>query len=380
LLAVLRVIFEKRPRELDSRDAWRAGALAALAGMLVQSCFSFVFHTIPGIILLGICLGMLSHKEAESPGLRANTSRILLALAAIASALMLLPAGLKGTRATLALWSTWFSKQPETSAESRIDALTEAIRIWPLAELYQTRAGVFQMLALKQTGSPGFNEPAELSIADYTEAARLHPREPSYPVNRANLLSQLGHDNEAEAAFASGIRLQGGMEPGFRGHFSLATHQLRKGLKSLDAGNKEAALTSLEISAKEIEAAVSKMHWVTAEMHEPRAAIHESLGTLRETTGDRDGARAAYDFAAALQKGKRAHYRAGSLIGKMAVEAWSQRQPSKALTLFIEARKRVAQAGNELPAGVTPSQQAEYIAYLDRSIAFLKGAKVQPAE
>lgn len=394
LTAILRVLFEKRPQEADTRDAWRIGALAALAGMMVQSCFSFVFHLIPGVILLGICLGMLSRSEPKPSGSHRHGSkapnaqdprsayvpRILLTLAAIGCALMLLPAGWKGTRATRVLWSTWFSKQPETSAESRIDALTEAIRIWPLAEFYQTRAEISQKLSLAQNGSPGFTEPAELAISDYAEAARLNPREPSYPINRANLLSQLGRDSEAEADYARGIQLQGGMEPGFRGHFSLANHHFRKGLKYLDAGNKETALSSFEIAAEEIETACSMMHWVIKEMIEPRVAIHESLGTMREATGDRDGALEAYDFAAKLQQGKRVNYRAGALIGKMAVETWSQRQPSKAMALFIEARWRISQAGGELPAGVTPSQQVEYTAYLDRSIAFLKGAKVQPAE
>jgi tetratricopeptide (TPR) repeat protein len=380
LASVLRIFFENRPREADGRDAWRIGALAALAGMFVQSCFSFVFHLMPGVILLGICLGMLSRTEAEPSGIRTLAARVMLTLAAIGCALMLLPAGWKGTRATLVLWSTWFSKQPETSAESRIDALTEAIRIWPLAELYQTRGEIFQKLSLGQAGSSGFTEPANLAMADYLEAARLHPYEPGYPINRANLLSQLGCDADAEAAYASGIRLQGGMEPGFRGHFSLANHHFRKGLKCLEAGHQEEALASLEIAADEIETACSMMHWVTKDMVEPRIAIHESLGTLREATGDREGALAAYDFAAALHQGKRVHYRAAVLIGKTAVEAWSQRQPSKAMALFIEARKRIGQAGGELPAGITPSQQAEYIAYLDRTIAFLKGAKVRPEE
>jgi hypothetical protein len=170
------------------------------------------------------------------------------------------------------------------------------------------------------------------------------------------------------------------MEPGFRGHFSLANHHLSKGLHYLDAGDPEAALSALEVAAQAIETSVAMMHWVIPDMREPRVAIHESLGTMRETTGDPDGALEAYNFAAGLYNGRRVHYRAGSLIGKTAVEAWSRRQSSKALALFIEARRRVAQAGNELPAGVTPGQQAEYIAYLDRTIAFLKGAKVLPAE
>ena len=37
-------------------------------------------------------------------------------------------------------------------------------------------------------------------------------------------------------------------------------------------------------------------------------------------------------------------------------------------------------AGNELPAGTSLSDRAGYIAHLDRTIAFLKGAQVIPAE
>ena len=54
LAAILRLLFEDSSKERDHRDAWRIGALAALAGILVQSCFSFVFHLMPGILLLGI--------------------------------------------------------------------------------------------------------------------------------------------------------------------------------------------------------------------------------------------------------------------------------------------------------------------------------------
>ena len=115
-------------------------------------------------------------------------------------------------------------------------------------------------------------------------------------------------------------------------------------------------------------------------MREPRVAIHESLGTAREATGDREGALESYNFAASSIGGTRAHYRAGVLIGKMAVEAWSKRRPAEALTRFIEARRRIGQAGNLLPEGVTPSQRVEYLAYLDRTIAFLKGAKVEPVK
>jgi hypothetical protein len=133
------------------------------------------------------------------------------------------------------------------------------------------------------------------------------------------------------------------------------------------------------MAAEQIEIAVNRMHWVIADMNEPRVTIHENLGTAREAAGDREGALESYQFAAKLLNGRRVHYRAGVLTGKMAVDAWSKRQPSLALKLFIEARRQVGQSGEYLPAGVTPSQSLEYKNYLDRSIEFLKGAKVVPA-
>ena len=380
LVAVLlRLLFEEPSEERNARDAWRLGAIAAFAGLLAQSCFSFVFHLMPGILLLGISLGWMSRPADRVPGPHTLGSRILLSIAAIACAALLLPAGWTGTRVLHVLWPTHFSKQPANSAESRIDALTEAIRLWPQATLYQERATLFQELA-GLDNVPGFQEPAERAIEDYDEAQRLHPFDPALAVNRANLLSLLKRDAEAEQWYSTALQLQGGMEPGFRGHFSFATHYLRKGLRTFDPANPEPAHEALELAAEQIEAAAEAMHWVIPDMVEPRISIHESLGTAREAVGDREGALACYDFAAKLQGGARAHYRAGVLIGKMAVDAWSGRRPAEALKYFIEARRRISQAGGKLPQEVTPSQSIEYTAYLDRTIAFLKSAKVEPAK
>jgi O-antigen ligase/tetratricopeptide (TPR) repeat protein len=380
LAAVLRMLFEDRPREHDARDAWRLGGFAALAGILTQSSFSFVFHLMPGVFLLGISLGMMSRPGTGLRPGRGLGARLLLTLAALGCAVMLLPAGWKGSRVTAILWPTYFSKQPETAAEARIDALTEAIGIWPMSEFYQDRAQVFQEQAIEKAGGPAFREWAELAAFDYAEGVRLHPREPGLAVNLGNLLSQLERDAEAEQAYDRAILLQGGMEPAYRSHFSLAQHHQRKGLRLFDADETEAAQAELELAAQEIEAAVGKMHWVIGDMWEPRVSIHEALGAAREANGDREGALESYHFAAELRDGRRAHYRAAVLIGTMAVEAWSQRQPSQALAKFIEARRRAGMAHNDLPAGISPSDRDEYIAYLDRSIAFLKGAKVEPAE
>ena len=64
-------------------------------------------------------------------------------------------------------------------------------------------------------------------------------------------------------------------------------------------------------------------------------------------------------------------------MGKMAETLWKSRHPSEALGYFIEAKRRINMTG-ELPADITPSQRLEYLAYLDKSIIFLTGAKVEP--
>jgi tetratricopeptide (TPR) repeat protein len=378
ILALIRVLFEDRPEQPDFRDAWRVGALAALAGMFVQSCFSFVFHLFPGVLLLGLCLGKLSRGGVFRDNLQASGSRILLTIAALVCIAMLVPAGWKGSLVMKHLWPGYFSKQGHDSDEARIEALAMAIQIWPQAAFFQERGAIYQEIATRFGDGPGFKEYAELAIEDYLEGQRLYPQEPSLVVNQANLLSQLGRDQEAEEAYARAIQLQGGMEPGFRGRFSLANHYLRKGLRMFDSSEPEASHEAMESAGQEIEHAVNMMHWIIADMREPRVSIHESLGTAREAVGDRTGALEAYNFAASLPGGTRAHYRAGVLLGKTGVDLWSKRRPSEALSRFMEARKRVGQAGNQLPQGVSLSDRVEYLDYLDRTIAFLKGAKVEP--
>jgi tetratricopeptide (TPR) repeat protein len=379
IVAVIRILFAGPSREAGAGDAWRLGGLAALAGMFVQSCFSFVFHLLPGILLLGICLGQLSRAPATPATTPKRVgSQVLLSLAALACAALLLPTGWKGTRVTRILWPSYLSKVAATSNEARVGALTEAIALWPQPTFYQERAFVFQEAAAAGAG-PKTQAAAEQAIRDFETAGLLHPYDPSPVVNRANLLSQLHRDAEAEDAYNRAIQLQGGMEPGFRGHFSLANHLLRKSIRQFDPQDPSPALASMEIAAQQIEEAVEQMHWVIADMRESRVSIHESLGAAREANGDYQGAMAAYDFAATLIIGVRAHYRAGVLHGKMATTAWNARRPAEALAHFIEAKNHIARTP-ELPQGVTPSQRADYLAYLDRTIAFLKGAKIEPAK
>lgn len=380
LIVVLRILFERIPDEPDERDAWRLGALAGLVGMFVQSCFSFVFHLMPGILLLGICMGRLSRPTQRSTAWKIVWTRILLSITALACAVLMISAGWIGSQVARILWAEYFSGQGTFSRESRLDAYSEAIELWPRFEFYQARGE----LILKGTGSNGLagsREVVERARSDYQEACRLHPCDPGLAVNLANQFSYLGRDSEAEAYYARVIELQGGMEAGFRGRFSFAMHLFHQGLKQFRAGSSEVALAVLERAVVQMEEAVKQTppYGFSFEERASRIFLYERLGAVRAAMGDRDGALKAYDLACLIPTGSGVHYQAAVLIGKTAVDEWSKRRPSEALGHFMEARKRLGQAGSALPQGVTASQRAEYLVYLDRMIAFLKGAKIEPA-
>lgn len=376
VIAVVRILFSQTSSEDGFGNAWRLGGMAALAGMFVQSCFSFVFHLFPGVLLLGICLGQMARPSSARVNAPAVIgSRILLTLGLIVCIFVLIPLGWKGSQVTRVLWPVFFSKVPTTSAETESDALTTAIGIWPQSGFYQMRAGIFQTTVTE--GGEGAGEATEKAILDYIEAARLHPHDPEIAVNLANMLSWKERDQEAESTFERAILLQGGMEPAFQAHYFLADHLMRKGRRQFTSADPSKALMSLELAAQQIEQSVKECSWAAPNIVNARVTIHESLGAAREANGDYPRAMEAYDFASALLGGSRANYRAGLLLGKKGASAWTSRQSAEALGYFIEAKRRIGLA-SELPVGVTPSQRLEYLANLDKKIAFLTQTKVTP--
>ncbi len=378
VLALVRTLFQEPKKSIESGDAWRVGGLAALAGMFVQSCFSFVFHLMPGAILLGISLGFISRgsTHAGRPP-QVIGAKVLLTTAAIFCAALLIPMGWKGTQVTRILWPVYLGKNPLTTAEAKSDALGEALRIWPQASLYQDRAFLYQEASTAASGVTKV-EMGERAIADYQEAELLHPFDPNPVINRANVLSQLQQDEDAENAYNRAISLQGGMEPSFRAHYSLVKHLMQKGRRQFNIEYPADSLATLEIAAQQMEAAVKKMHWTYPDMLETWISVYESLGAAREANGDYTGAMKAYDTATMLHKPiTRAHYRAGVLNGKLAAIAWSSRRSAEALWYFIEAKRRIEMA-KTLPIDIAPSQRLEYLAYLDETINYLKGAKIEP--
>ncbi len=186
----------------------------------------------------------------------------------------------------------------------------------------------------------------------------------------------MGRDSAAEEVYPIAVQLQGGMENGFFGNFHFANHLHRKGLRQYLAGQIRRGARNPRIR-RSADRTIRRTA-CQRRVYELRVAVHESLGTAREQAKDYPGALEIYDKTCTMVFGDTAHYRAGVLLGRMAVEAWADRKSSDALALFLEAKKR-ATTSNNIPKDVTPEQRAEYLAYLDRTIKFLEGAKVVPS-
>ncbi len=376
VLAFVRILFQQEANELDSASAWRLGGMAALAGMFVQSCFSFVFHLLPGVILLGICLG----KMACSRGGKANRyqeigSKFILSIAGVASLLLLCSNGWKYTQVTRSLWASHLSKFEISSRESKLLALTEAISIWPQYSLYQERAAILGELIAANKG-PEAQTALQSAIKDYQNASALHSNDAGIAINLANLLSQAQRDLEAEKSYEHATRLQGGMELAFQAHYLFAKHLVSKAARDFNPSDPTSSLESLETAARQTELSNKKTHPHNQNVWGLRPVVYENLGISREANGKYQEALESYEVAAALPGGATAHYRAGYLLSKMGESAWRGLRPSEALAKFTEAKKRVGQA-QQLPDGVTAAQRLELIAHIDRWIGFFKEMNVE---
>jgi O-antigen ligase len=380
LNCLLRSMFPPPNAPPDPGDALRLGGLAALAGMATQACFAFSFHLIPGAILLGASLGMISYRGTSGdshPSIM--PMRLLLAAPALAAMGLLLWFGYAGSMATRALWKSEYSKYRHLFTASRMEDLAAAISWWPHSSLYEQRG----LLLLESAGKPtdaDFARQTKQAVNDLLTGAELHPYEPVFAVHLGSVYSLTGDDQQAERWFTKAVALQAKQEPAFRAHFSFAGHYLRRAQREFDPENPAQALESFENAASQIEIAIRKMHWPDKPMHEFRLAIHENLGLAKEADKDFKGALETYNFAATLRFGERIHYRSAVVLGKMAKEVWYQREPERALALFLNARHKIHASRGYLPAGVTPEQRQEYVKYLDRTIAFLRSAKVEPAK
>jgi O-antigen ligase/tetratricopeptide (TPR) repeat protein len=384
IIATFRVI-SKSPRPESMRmDGWRIGGIAGFAGLFIQSNFEGIFRIPPGAILLALCIAAAcstSQATNDSP----NSGKpwfvmSLLSLVGLFSISLLGYSGVKGTRTSIILWNSFFGFTP-LGKEAKIDAVSNAIEIWPLFSLYQHRAILYQQASSTASDPKIAQDFLKLSLNDFSRASVLHPYDPTSSLGEATLLGILGRESEAETEFSRAIRLQGGMEAGFKSHLSFAKYLNRKGLSQFSRGQHSEALVTFELAYHHISKAFETSWLIRNDQknHGLRIAIIQNFAQALEESGEYRRAMGLYDLSVKLPYGTSSHYRAAVLYGDLAVETWSERNGADALALFLKAKQRL-RAARVLPQGVSEKKRVEWSAYLDQSIRYLQAAKFKPSE
>ncbi|MFK7851185.1 MAG: O-antigen ligase family protein [Akkermansiaceae bacterium] len=382
LLTIIRLTTEKNSQNEWSVDAWRVGGLAAFAGLFVQSCFEGIFRIPPGAAMLGLCISVIcipiQNSDLETRRFRLNS--LVLSLIAFGLAIPLSFFGWKAYQVSQVLWPSYFPKTP-LSVESNIDRLSNALTLWELPSLYKQRANLGVNLAGEQMPGEFRDELFSSALADFRKAAEMQPYDPELAVGAANILSFLNRNTEAEKEFQRACLLQGEMEPTFFARSWYARHLCEKGYTELDDQDPTVPLNTFQLAAAQTDWLMNLFGVVdySQERKITHVRIRQGLGLAYERLDDFKSAISQYEKAAELPGGSSSYYLAGTLYGKIAVKAWSERRSADALRLFNEAELRIVKS-TEIPNFVTPEAKADYLAYLRKSINFLKGAKVKPAE
>lgn len=221
--------------EKGALDALCCGGLAAMAGTLAHSNFSFVTHTLPGALYLGMAFGFALPRQAGG-GLSEATGRlrwpgILARCLIVPAAIFLAWVGWRGAQAYRTLWPAFFGRQALSANDPVrvIEQLRQGLDQWPGAELAGQGGHLSRQVAERQ-GLPAEEQEIWRTRAAgfYGEAEELNPYDPEWAVNRANLLSLLGRNDEAEQAFERAVVLQGGMERNFWARYYFAVHLYRR--------------------------------------------------------------------------------------------------------------------------------------------------------
>lgn len=225
-------LFVGSPNRDEERicDPVHAGVVAAAGALLIQANFSFVYHMLPSVLLLGLCFGLAAAtrgRKAETLGMVPMIRRTVVG---VLIALPLLWLGFGATRALDRLWPVLYTTR--SLALSRPDAalqrLDEAYQVWPGFELLEEKGKLAGGLAgVPELSNPVVRERLEIAAEAYRQGLLWHPYHPGLAVNLANALSALGYEDEASDNYARAIDLQGGLEAAFQARYYEAEHIYR---------------------------------------------------------------------------------------------------------------------------------------------------------
>lgn len=215
--------------EKGALDAVCCGGLAAMVGTLAHSNFSFVTHTLPGALYLGMAFGLaLPLRGGLLEGAAGRRwPRILASCAVVPVALVLGWVGWVGTQTYRTLWPALFGREMLAAHDPAraIGLMEQVMKPWPSAELAGRAGHLGRVMAEQQGIAPQDQEVWRTrAAAFYGQAEGINPHDPEWAVNHANLLSLLGRNDEADRAYERAVMLEGGMERNFWARYYFAVH------------------------------------------------------------------------------------------------------------------------------------------------------------
>jgi len=321
------------------------GALAGLAAVLVQSGFSFVFHTLPSTLMFGLLAGLIVQCGARVSSSKTAAGRGWLARAgAAAFGLAMIPAGIRGARVT--------SIMLPVRGDDLEANLCRAIEIWPQSELFLMLGHDRFARGLKVHDVRQRKALMEGAITAYADASRLNPSDPGAVVNRARLLGEVGRSDESEAEFHRAIGLQGAFEAAFKGHHYFAEQLYRRG-----------AALMRESKFREAKGFIGKAREQLAESGKLAKPHYFPPGVVRSMR---------------LNTWRVDDFLTGYLVYKEGSDLWMQRKPEEALVRFRRAAGVLDKIRTvEWHRPPPDSPEARLLKDVRARIRFLEGAGIQ---
>lgn len=352
------------------------GGLAAVAGLLVHGCLHFVFHVPPAVLLLGLALAF-ALATARPTGAGKNPA-------------VLIPAACLGVLGFFSVKALAVFRELEPvvyrfgshppGPEEALGRMEKAARTWPLPSLHQQRGKLSLIAAGTATGADQrlLLENAEAALR---EATAGHPHDPEIGVNLANTLSALQRDDEAEREFERAIRLQGGLEWGFRARYSASAHHFRLAERHRAADRTAESLAEM-LRARDLfdEFAAGSAGDYGVEGREFRVALALHLGPRLESLARHEEADAEYARAMKIPGSESIPYLAARNLTAWGDAVWLERQPEEALRKFQRAANFINLARNNGFKGYAESDLGELSRRIVSKIQFLQGAGIRPAE
>jgi tetratricopeptide (TPR) repeat protein len=215
-------------RELQGEAGIALGSIAALCAMGVQAFFSFVYHVLPDVILMGCCIGWLVRQPwvLSAPRQAQPLSRLALWWRGLCGSGIAVVVVIFAARDAAAWWSLYprfdYAKAENLEYEKRY---RKAVHLRQDFRLMSAYAVVLTNLARDEKSTlEELNAYLQLAIGWQEETLKRAPVSYKDIVNMALLYDSVGRLDEAEALFQQVLPALGAREMYYGTRYFYARH------------------------------------------------------------------------------------------------------------------------------------------------------------